>query len=227
MGYQMHWKTAVNINHSVTHKNLSNLVYSCNLFIRKNYSRVPKLTRVHTCQLSRCDTIYTYSIQQYSCLGYNTFNLCGSFKDAMESLRHNALKSYFGLKKLIDWKYLKRSSIIKLIDVLVIPVLTNGCQSQIWMPYTRRKQYLQMLNPPNEDCSYLGGSNPIFPQDEIWIWGWVKMGKKLYGKRGKQTFYFQNRKNPHFFPWYAEIWIWGWKKIGKKVYGKRGKKYSF
>ena len=38
-------------------------------------------------------------------------------------------------------------------DVLVIPVLTYGCQ--IWMPYTCRKQYLQILNPPNEDCSYL------------------------------------------------------------------------
>ena len=38
---------------------------------------------------------------------------------------------------------------------------------------------------------------------EIWIWGWAKMGKngkKVFEKRGKQTFYFQNRKNPHFFP---------------------------
>ena len=90
--------------------------------------------------------------KSYTYLGI-TFNPCGSFKDAMEALRRNALRSYFSLKKLIDWKYLKRSSIIKLIDVLVIPVLTYGCQ--IWMPYTWRKQYLQMLNPPNEDCSYL------------------------------------------------------------------------
>ena len=90
--------------------------------------------------------------KSYTYLGI-TFNLCGSFKDAMEALRQNALRSYFSLKKLIDWKYLKRSSTIKLIDVLVIPVLTYSCQ--IWMPYTWRKQYLQMLNPPNEDCSYL------------------------------------------------------------------------
>ena len=44
-----------------------------------------------------------------------------------------------------------------------------------------------------------GGSNPIFAQDtEIWIWGWAKMGKKVYEKRGKQSFYFENRKIPIF-----------------------------
>ena len=37
----------------------------------------------------------------YTYLGI-TFNLCGSFKDAMEALRQNTLRSYFGLKKLID-----------------------------------------------------------------------------------------------------------------------------
>ena len=82
-----------------------------------------------------------------------TFNLCGSFKDAMNALRQKALRSYFGLKKLINWKYLKRSSIIKLVDVLVIPVLAYGCQ--IWMPHAWRKQYLRIMDPPSEDYSYL------------------------------------------------------------------------
>ena len=90
--------------------------------------------------------------KSYSYLGI-TFNLCGSFKDAMNALRQKALRSYFGLKKLINWKYLKRSSIIKLVDVLVIPVLTYGCQ--IWTPNARRKQYLRILDLPREDNSYL------------------------------------------------------------------------
>ena len=90
--------------------------------------------------------------KSYTYLGI-TFILCGSFKDAMDALRQKALRSYFGLKKLINWKYLKRSSIIKLVDVFVIPVLTYGCQ--IWMPYTYRKEYLRILDFPSEDCSYL------------------------------------------------------------------------
>ena len=90
--------------------------------------------------------------KSYTYLGI-TFNLCGSFKDAMDALRQKTLRSYFGLKKLISWNYLKRSSIIKLLDVLVIPVLTYGCQ--IWMPYTWRKEYLRILDSPSEDCSYL------------------------------------------------------------------------
>ena len=35
--------------------------------------------------------------KSYTYLGI-TINLCGSFKDAMEALRQNALRSYFGLK---------------------------------------------------------------------------------------------------------------------------------
>ena len=47
-----------------------------------------------------------------------------------------------------------------------------------------------------------GGVQPHFSprHTKIWIWGWAKMGKKVYVKTGKQTFYFQNRKNPHFSP---------------------------
>ena len=46
----------------------------------------------------------------------------------------------------------------------------------------------------------LWGVKPHFSprHTEIWIWGWPKMGKKVYEKRGKQSFYFQNRKIPIF-----------------------------
>ena len=56
------------------------------------------------------------------------------------------------------------------------------------------------------------------------------MGKKVYEKRGKQTLYFQNRKNSPFFSSYAEIWIWGWEKcekMGKKYIERDGKSIRF
>ena len=80
-------------------------------------------------RLLNCSSSFKYgsvpiqAARNYTYLGI-VFNLYGSFKDAIESLRKKALRSYFGMKKLIDWKYLKRSSIIKLIDALLVPVLT-------------------------------------------------------------------------------------------------------
>ena len=59
---------------------------------------------------------------------------------------------------------------------------------------------------------------PIIAQDTLkFVFGdgqkWGKMGKKVYEKKGKQSFYFQNRKNSYFCPSCAEIWIWGWEKM--------------
>ena len=53
------------------------------------------------------------------------------------------------------------------------------------------------------------------------------MGKKLYEKRGKQSFYFENKKNSLFFPMARQNLDLGMEKMGKKVYGKKGKKHSF
>ena len=65
------------------------------------------------------------------------------------------------------------------------------------------------------------GPTPFFPKTHQNLdLGMGKNGKKVYEKRGKQTFYFQNRKKSHFFPRCAKIWIWGWEKcekMGKKV----------
>ena len=49
------------------------------------------------------------------------------------------------------------------------------------------------------------------------------MGKKVYGKRGKQTFYFKIEKIPIFSHDAPKFGF----EDGKKVYGKRGKKYLF
>ena len=85
--------------------------------------------------------------RKYTYLGI-VFNLNGSFKDALVALRQKALRSYFSIKKLIDWKYLKRSSIIKLINILLVPILTYGCQ--IWIPYTMQKHLSALLEAPNK-----------------------------------------------------------------------------
>ena len=43
-----------------------------------------------------------------------------------------------------------------------------------------------------------GGPTPFFPKTHRNLD--LGMGKKVYEKRGKQNFYFQNRKNSHFCP---------------------------
>ena len=46
----------------------------------------------------------------------------------------------------------------------------------------------------------VGGPTLFSPRHRNLDLGMEKMGKKVYGKRGKQTFYFKNRKNSHFCP---------------------------
>ena len=62
-----------------------------------------------------------------------TITLTGTYNLAVANLRKKALRGYFGLRSIIDWRYLKRSSMIKLFDSLIKPILTYGCQA--WLPY--------------------------------------------------------------------------------------------
>ena len=94
------------------------------------------------------------------------FNPNGSFKDALEALRQKALRSYFSIKKLIDWKYLKRSSIIKLINILLVPILTYGCQ--IWMPYTMQKHLSALLEAPNKTHLLLS-IIANYPEEKVYL----------------------------------------------------------
>ena len=75
-----------------------------------------------------------------------------------------------------------------------------------------------------------GGPTPFFPKTHRNLEKWAKMGKKVYEKRWKQTFYFQNKKIP-IFSHEAPKFGFGdgekCKKMGKKVYGKRGKSIRF
>ena len=72
------------------------------------------------------------SVSSYCYLGI-IFTLAGSFKKAALELRHKANRGYHALRKIIDWKFLKRNAIIKLFDSLIKPITMCGCP--IWIPY--------------------------------------------------------------------------------------------
>ena len=67
-----------------------------------------------------------------------TITLTGTYNLAVANLRKKALRGYFGLRSIIDWRYLKRSSMIKLFDSLIKPILTYGCQ--VWLPYLSKRE---------------------------------------------------------------------------------------
>ena len=77
------------------------------------------------------------STSEYTYLGI-TITLTGTYNLAVTNLRKKALRGYFGLRSIIDWRYLKTSSMIKLFDSLIKPILTYGCQ--VWLPYLSKRE---------------------------------------------------------------------------------------
>ena len=77
------------------------------------------------------------STSEYTYLGI-TITLTGTYNLAVANLRKKALRGYFGLRSIIDWRYLKRSSMIMLFDSLIKPILTYGCQ--VWLPYLSKRE---------------------------------------------------------------------------------------
>ena len=73
------------------------------------------------------------STSEYTYLGI-TITLTGTYNLAVANLRQKALRGYFGLRNIIDWRYLRRSSMIKLLDSLIKPILTYG------LPYLSKRQ---------------------------------------------------------------------------------------
>ena len=67
------------------------------------------------------------STSEYTYLGI-TMSLTGTYNIAVANLQKKALSGYFALRSIVDWRFLKRSSIIKLFDSLIKPILTYGCQ---------------------------------------------------------------------------------------------------
>ena len=73
------------------------------------------------------------SVREYCYLGI-TFTLNGSLNIAQQKLKQKGLRSYFALKKMIDTRPLKRSTMFKLFDSLILPIVSYGCQ--IWFTET-------------------------------------------------------------------------------------------
>ena len=48
--------------------------------------------------------------------------------------RQKGIRSYFALKKMINFMYLKKSVVFKLFNTLIVPVVTYGCQ--VWFAET-------------------------------------------------------------------------------------------
>ena len=84
------------------------------------------------------------TVRSYCYLGV-TFTLSKSFKHATNELRHKANRGCFALRKEVDWKYLKRSTIITLFDSLIKPIVMYACP--IWIPQiTGDMLYSQWIN---------------------------------------------------------------------------------
>ena len=61
-----------------------------------------------------------------------TFSLSGSMVTSQKKVKQKAMRSYFSLKKMIDFKRLKNNNLFKLFGTLIQSVVSYGCQ--VWLP---------------------------------------------------------------------------------------------
>ena len=73
------------------------------------------------------------SVREYCYLGI-VFTLNGSLITAQQRLRQKGLRSYFSIKSMIDVRMLKKTTIFKLFDALIKPVVAYGCA--VWFSET-------------------------------------------------------------------------------------------
>ena len=73
------------------------------------------------------------SEREYCYLGL-TFSLSGSMISTQKKLQQKAMRSYFSLKKIIDFKQLKKDIVFKLFGALIQPIASYGCQ--VWLAET-------------------------------------------------------------------------------------------
>ena len=86
------------------------------------------------------------SKHEYCYLGL-TFSLSGSMAASQKKLKQKAMRSYFSLKKMIDFKRLKKSILFKLFGTLIQPVVSYGFQ--VWLPETWYVKYMTGQTRPN------------------------------------------------------------------------------
>ena len=73
------------------------------------------------------------SVREYCYLGI-TFTVNLTLATAQQKLRQKGIRSNFSLKRMIDIGSLKKSTLFKLFDALILPVAGYGCQ--VWLPET-------------------------------------------------------------------------------------------
>ena len=73
------------------------------------------------------------SVREYCYLGI-VFTLSGTLSTAQAKLRQKALRCYFALKKMLDIRDLKKTTLFKLFDALIVPIAAYGCQ--VWLAET-------------------------------------------------------------------------------------------
>ena len=73
------------------------------------------------------------SVRDYCYLGV-VFNLTGSFSANQIKLKQKAMGSYFSLKKAIDIRFIRQSTIHNIFDILIKPIASYGCE--VWLPET-------------------------------------------------------------------------------------------
>ena len=66
---------------------------------------------------------------------------------SQKKLKQKAMRSYFLLKKMIDFKRLKKNILFKLFGMLIQPVVAYGCQ--VWLPETWFVKYMTGQTRPN------------------------------------------------------------------------------
>ena len=71
--------------------------------------------------------------REYCYLGI-VFSINGSLLTAQHKLRQKGIRSYFALKSLVDIRDLKKSTIFKLFDSLILPIVSYGCS--VWLSQT-------------------------------------------------------------------------------------------
>ena len=84
------------------------------------------------------------STKEYCYLGI-TLSASGSFTSTLKNLKQKGYRAYFGLKKCIDLRSITKVAVTKLIDALILPVVTYG--SPIWFAKTKAAKFLSDKTP--------------------------------------------------------------------------------
>ena len=106
--------------------------------LQVNLSKTEVMVFNTTGRILKCSENFVFdgtklkSSKEYTYLGI-TLSLTGAYKSAILHRRSKALRGYFSMRKIVDWRYLKRFSLLKLTDMLIKPILMYGCE--IWLPY--------------------------------------------------------------------------------------------